>query len=129
MSQVTATSTTPPVTVVFTGASTTAVAVTIASTSLRLGAASFQIDVALLPFLILMDTVGDGFTGKVLTLTHFPLEPGCEDYSFSGPSCCRHWARSWFHPHWLCWDTGSWCIHLWAWCHCFFSLFRVPMLC
>ena len=23
-----------------------------------------------------------GFTGKVLTLTHFPLESGCEDYSF-----------------------------------------------
>ena len=26
-----------------------------------------------------------GFTGKVSSLTHFPLEPGCEDYSFSGP--------------------------------------------
>ena len=23
-----------------------------------------------------------GFTGKVSSLTHFPLEPGCEDYSF-----------------------------------------------
>ena len=23
-----------------------------------------------------------GFTGKVLSLTHFPLEPGCEDYAF-----------------------------------------------
>ena len=23
-----------------------------------------------------------GFTGNVLSLTHFPLEPGCEDYSF-----------------------------------------------
>ena len=23
-----------------------------------------------------------GFTGKVPSLTHFPLEPGCEDYSF-----------------------------------------------
>ena len=23
-----------------------------------------------------------GFTGKVLLLTHFPLEPGCEDYAF-----------------------------------------------
>ena len=23
-----------------------------------------------------------GLTGKVLSLTHFPLEPGCEDYSF-----------------------------------------------
>ena len=23
-----------------------------------------------------------GFTGKVLSLTHFTLEPGCEDYSF-----------------------------------------------
>ena len=23
-----------------------------------------------------------GFTGKVSLLTHFPLEPGCEDYSF-----------------------------------------------
>ena len=25
-----------------------------------------------------------GFTGKVLSLTYFPLEPGCEDYSFLG---------------------------------------------
>ena len=23
-----------------------------------------------------------GFTGDVSSLTHFPLEPGCEDYSF-----------------------------------------------
>ena len=23
-----------------------------------------------------------GFTGKVSSLTHFPLEPGCEDYAF-----------------------------------------------
>ena len=23
-----------------------------------------------------------GFMGKVSSLTHFPLEPGCEDYSF-----------------------------------------------
>ena len=23
-----------------------------------------------------------GFTGKVPSLTHFPLEPGCEDYAF-----------------------------------------------
>ena len=23
-----------------------------------------------------------GFTGKVLTLTHLPFEPGCEDYFF-----------------------------------------------
>ena len=23
-----------------------------------------------------------GFNGKVSSLTHFPLEPGCEDYSF-----------------------------------------------
>ena len=23
-----------------------------------------------------------GFTGKVLSLIHFPLDPGCEDYSF-----------------------------------------------
>ena len=23
-----------------------------------------------------------GFTGKVSSLTHFPLEPGCDDYSF-----------------------------------------------
>ena len=23
-----------------------------------------------------------GFTGKVLSLTHFPLETGCEDYAF-----------------------------------------------
>ena len=23
-----------------------------------------------------------GFIGKVLSLNHFPLEPGCEDYSF-----------------------------------------------
>ena len=23
-----------------------------------------------------------GFTGKVLSLTHFPLEPDCKDYSF-----------------------------------------------
>ena len=23
-----------------------------------------------------------GFTGKASSLTHFPLEPGCEDYSF-----------------------------------------------
>ena len=23
-----------------------------------------------------------GFTGKVSSLTHFPPEPGCEDYSF-----------------------------------------------
>ena len=23
-----------------------------------------------------------GFTGKLTSLTHFPLEPGCEDYSF-----------------------------------------------
>ena len=27
-----------------------------------------------------------GFTGKVSSLTHFPLEPGCEDYSFLGPA-------------------------------------------
>ena len=25
-----------------------------------------------------------GFTGKVSSLTHFPLEPGCEDYAFLG---------------------------------------------
>ena len=30
-----------------------------------------------------------GFTGKVLSLTHFPLEPGSEDYCFLDPSCCR----------------------------------------
>ena len=27
-----------------------------------------------------------GFTGKVSSLTHFPLEPGCEDYSFLNPA-------------------------------------------
>ena len=29
-----------------------------------------------------------GFTGKVSSLTHFCLEPGCEDYSFLDESCC-----------------------------------------
>ena len=27
-----------------------------------------------------------GFTGKVSSLTHFPLEPGCEDYAFLDPA-------------------------------------------
>ena len=27
-----------------------------------------------------------GFTGKVSSLTHFPLEPGCEDYAFLDPT-------------------------------------------
>ena len=26
--------------------------------------------------------INPGFTGKVSSLTHFPLEPGCEDYAF-----------------------------------------------
>ena len=30
-----------------------------------------------------------GFTGKVSSLTHFPLEPGCEDYALFGSGCCR----------------------------------------
>ena len=29
-----------------------------------------------------------GFTGKVSSLTHFPLEPGCENYAFFGSVCC-----------------------------------------
>ena len=29
-----------------------------------------------------------GFTGKVSSLTHFPLGPGCEDYAFFGSGCC-----------------------------------------
>ena len=29
-----------------------------------------------------------GFTGKVSSLTHFPLEPGCEIYGFFGSGCC-----------------------------------------
>ena len=29
-----------------------------------------------------------GFTGKVSSLTHFPLEPGCEDYAFFRSGCC-----------------------------------------
>ena len=29
-----------------------------------------------------------GFTGKVSSLTHFPLEPGCEDYVLFGSGCC-----------------------------------------
>ena len=29
-----------------------------------------------------------GFTAKVASLTHFPLEPGCEDYAFFGSGCC-----------------------------------------
>ena len=29
-----------------------------------------------------------GFTSKVSSLTHFPLEPGCEDYAFFGSGCC-----------------------------------------
>ena len=29
-----------------------------------------------------------GFTGKVSSLTHFPLEPGCEDYAIFGSGCC-----------------------------------------
>ena len=29
-----------------------------------------------------------GFTGKVSSLTHFPLEPGCEGYAFFGSGCC-----------------------------------------
>ena len=41
-----------------------------------------------------------GFMGKVLTLTNFLLEPGCEDYSFWWVNG-RLWAWSWFHPHWL----------------------------
>ena len=47
-----------------------------------------------------------GFTGKVSSLTHFPLEPGCEDYSFLDqpvawiPSSLialshQHWTHPW----------------------------------
>ena len=31
---------------------------------------------------VLHSHIYPGFTGKVSSLTHFPLEPGCEDYSF-----------------------------------------------
>ena len=30
-----------------------------------------------------------GFTGKVSSLTHFPLEQGCEDLCLFGSGCCR----------------------------------------
>ena len=31
---------------------------------------------------VVCSNIYPGFTGKVLSLTHFPLEPGCEDYAF-----------------------------------------------
>ena len=47
-----------------------------------------------------------GFTGKVSSLTHFPLQPGHEDYAFFGSGCCRLWTRPGLHPHWFTWHTG-----------------------
>ena len=37
------------------------------------------------------------FMGKVSTLTHFPLDPGCEDYCFLDHSW-RLWAWPWLFP-------------------------------
>ena len=34
-----------------------------------------------------------GFAGKVSALTHLPLDPGCQDYSFFRPSSWRNWAN------------------------------------
>ena len=39
-------------------------------------------DTGLAEWFVAHSHIYPGFTGKVLSLTHFPLEPGCEDYSF-----------------------------------------------
>ena len=40
-----------------------------------------------------------GFTGKVSSLTHFPLEPGCEDYAFLYQAVAGVKQGLDFHPH------------------------------
>ena len=40
-----------------------------------------------------------GFNGKVSSLTHFPLEPGCEDYSFLDKAMADF--EPGIHPHQL----------------------------
>ena len=42
-----------------------------------------------------------GFKGKVSTLTHFPLQWGCEVYSFLDQAVKQLWAWSWFYPYGL----------------------------
>ena len=64
-----------------------------------------------------------GFTGKVSSLTHFPLEPGLWGLLFSGPGHGWLWTRLRFYPHQFPWDTRIGCFLGWAWCHSIFSLF------
>ena len=40
-----------------------------------------------------------GFTGKVSSLPHFPLEPGCEDYAFLDPAVADFKQGLGLHPH------------------------------
>ena len=63
-----------------------------------------------------------GFTDKVSSLTHFPLEPGYEDYSFLDKAGCWLWRGLGFHPHWFHRDTRIGHILGWAWCHVTFSV-------
>ena len=40
-----------------------------------------------------------GFIGKVSSLTHFPRETGCEDYSFLDQAVADHDTGLEFHPY------------------------------
>ena len=53
-----------------------------------------------------------GFISKVSSLTHFPQEPWCGDYSFLDQSSCQLWTGLGFHPHWFHWAIRNW-THPW----------------
>ena len=60
-----------------------------------------------------------GFIGKVSTLTHFPHEPGCEDYSSMKSNMNQTvedlWAGPWLPPHWPYQSFRTGCILWWGW--------------
>ena len=69
-----------------------------------------------------------GFTGKVSSLTHFPLEPGCEDYAFLDQAVADTEQGLDSHLHWFTQDTGIGHFLGGAWCHYIFHLFWISPL-